>query len=286
MWRQTGANPSGTEVGETDSSQIGGADTGGKNLSQVYDNPKYYEIAFSFRDIPAETDLFEECFKRFSQISVKSVLELGCGNSPHMEEFVKRGYEYSGLDLNDAMLKYSREKASRIGAQVNLIHADMIDFSLETTVDFVYVLLGSLIVQSTSELITHFDSVARVLKKGGLYLLDWCVQYETPFEVEGEDSWEIERDGIKIKTTVSWKAINRVEQTCEETIVLEVNDHGKQLRIAGIDIKRAIYPQEFLLFVSSLKHFEFVGWWNNWDLSQPLEQATKIGRPIALVRRI
>ncbi len=203
-----------------------------------------------------------------------------------MEEFVKRGYEYSGLDLNDAMLEYSREKASRIGAQVNLINGDMISFTLETRVDFVYVLLGSLIVQSTSELITHFDSVARVLKKGGLYLLDWCVQYETPFEVEGGDSWEIERDGIKIKTTVSWKAINRVEQTCEETIVLEVNDHGKQLRIAGTDVKRAIYPQEFLLFVSSLKHFEFVGWWNNWDLSRPLEQATKIGRPIALVRRI
>jgi SAM-dependent methyltransferase len=203
-----------------------------------------------------------------------------------MEELVKRGYEYSGLDLNDAMLEYSKEKASRIGAKVNLIHGDMISFTLETKVDFVYVLLGSLIVRSTSELITHFDSVARVLKKGGLYLLDWCVQYETPFEVEGGDSWEIERDGIKIKTTVSWKAINRVEQTVEETIVLEVNDHGKQLRIAGTDIKRAIYPQEFLLFVSSLKHFEFMGWWNNWDLSRPLEQAAKIGRPIALVRRI
>lgn len=103
---------------------------------------------------------------------------------------------------------------------------------------------------------------------------------------KGGDSWEIERDGIKVQTTVSWKAINRVEQTFEETIVLEVDDHGEKLRIAGTDVKRAIYPQEFLLFVSSLKHFEFVGWWNNWDLSQPLEQAAKIGRPIALVRRI
>jgi len=29
-----------------------------------------------------------------------------------------------------------------------------------------------------------------------------------------------------------------------------------------------------------------VGWWNNWNLSQPLEQADKIDRPIALVRKI
>ena len=253
-------------------------------MSGLYDNPKYYEIAFSFRDIPAEVDVFEECFQRFSQVPVKSVLELGCGNSPHMEELIKRGYQYNGLDLSPAMLDYSREKALRIGAESNLIHADMIDFSLDTKVDFVYVLLGSLYVKSTSELLTHFNSVAQVLKKGGLYLLDWCIQYD-PLS-EGGDSWEIERDGIKVKTTVSWKAINRVEQTFEETITLEVNDHGEKQSLIGKEIKRAIYPQEFLCFVLSFKHFEFVGWWNNWDLRQPLEQANKIDRPIALVRRI
>lgn len=91
-------------------------------MSNLYDNPKYYEIAFSFRDIPAEVDVFEECFKRFSRILVKSVLELGCGNSPHMEELIKRGYQYNGLDLSKAMLEYSKQKASRIGAEVNLIH--------------------------------------------------------------------------------------------------------------------------------------------------------------------
>jgi len=157
-------------------------------MSELYDNPKYYEIAFSFRDIPAEVDVFEECSRHFSQIPVRSVLELGCGNSPHMEELIKRGYQYSGLDLSEAMLGYSREKALRIGAEVNLIHGDMIDFSLATKVDFVYVLLGSLCAKSTSELRTHFNSVAQALKKGGLYLLDWCVQYDPPWESEGGES--------------------------------------------------------------------------------------------------
>ena len=254
--------------------------------SGLYDNPQYYEIAFSFRDISAEVDLFEECFKRFSRIPVKSVLELGCGNSPHMEELIKRGYQYSGLDLSKAMLKYTKDKALRIGAKVNLIQANMVDFSFETTVDFVYVLLDSLYIKNTSELITHFKSVALALKKGGLYLLDWCVKYDQPGKPEGAFSWSMERDGIQVKTTVSWKAINRVEQTFEETITLEVEDHGKKLNIVGKDIRRVIYPQEFLCFVSAFQDFEFVGWWNNWDLSQPLEQANKIGRPIALVRRI
>ena len=258
----------------------------GKELSELYNNPKYYEIAFSFRDISAEVDLFEECFKRFSRIPIKSVLELGCGSCPHMEELVKRGYQYSGLDISKAMLEYSREKAKRIGAQVNLIHADMVDFSLETTVDFAYVLLDSLYVKSTSELIAHFNSVAQALKKGGLYFLDWCVKYDQPGKPEGAFSWNMERDGIQVKTTVSWKVTNRVEQTFEETITLEVVDHGERHNIVGKGIRRVIYPQEFLCFVSASEHFEFVGWWNNWDLAQPLKQANKIDRPIALVRRI
>lgn len=255
-------------------------------MSELYDHPKYYEIAFSFRHIPAEVSVFEECFRRFSRIPVKSVLELGCGNTPHMEELIKRGYRYSGLDLSQAMLKYSRKKASRIGAEVKLIQADMLDFSLDRKVDFVYVLLGSLCAKSAPELLTHFDSVARVLRKGGLYLLDWCIEFDPPRLGEPGDAWEIEREGIRVKTTVSWKALSRVEQTFEETIVLEVDHHGEKLNISGTDIKRAIYPQEFLFFISSHKHFEFVGWWNNWKLQEPLEQAEKIARPIALVRRV
>lgn len=255
-------------------------------MSNLYDNPKYYEIAFSFRNILSEVDLFEECFKRFSQIPVRSVLELGCGTCPHMEELIKRGYQYNGLDLNKAMLEYSRQKALKIGAEVALFQGDMIDFSLERTVDFVYVLLGSLSLKNTSDLITHFNSVARILKKGGLYLLDWCVQFEPPWQTEEGDSWEMESDGIQVKTEISWKAINRVEQTFEETIILEVDDHGKKLSLVDKTIKRAIYPQEFLCFISGLKSFEFVGWWNNWDLSQPLEKADKISRPIVIVRKI
>ncbi len=269
------------------------------NERKVYDNPKYYEIAFSFRDIHAEVDIFEECFKRFSRIPVKSVLELGCGNSPHMEELIKRGYQYNGLDLSKAMLEYSRQKAlpqdevvgersEHIGAEVNLVHGNMADFSLETLVDFVYITLGSLYVRNTPELMTHFNSVAAVLKKGGLYLLDWCIQFTLPFNLPSEngETWEIEKEGIRVKTTVSSKNISIVEQTFEETIILEVNDNGKHHTITGRDVKRAIYPQEFLCLMRSLKDFEFIGWWNNWNLKKPLEQATEIDRPIILIQRI
>ncbi len=255
-------------------------------MSEVYDFPEYYEIAFSWRDISAEVDLFEQCFKHFAETPVKSVLEVGCGNSPHMEELIKRGYDYHGFDLSDKMLEYSRQKLACAGMKANLFRANMVDYEYDTKVDFVFIMLGSLFATSTADLNSHFNSVAKVLNKGGLYLLDWCIQFEPPWETKGGSSWDMERDGIKVKTTVTWKPINLARQTFEETIRFDVDDHGKKLTLTGKDIHRAIYPQEFKCFINCHKNFEFVGWWNNWNLEHPLDFAEKIDRPIILIRKI
>jgi SAM-dependent methyltransferase len=83
-------------------------------VSEVYHNPKYYELAFSFRDIPAEVDVFEALIKQYSRIPVTQVLELGCGPAPHLEELVRRGYTYVGLDLSRSMLAYAQKKAAML----------------------------------------------------------------------------------------------------------------------------------------------------------------------------
>lgn len=41
------------------------------SAGNLYDYPEYYEIAFSYRDIKKEVDVFEECFRRFSKIQVR-----------------------------------------------------------------------------------------------------------------------------------------------------------------------------------------------------------------------
>jgi len=255
-------------------------------MSEVYDSPKYYDIAFSFRDIAAEVDVCEECIRRFSKIEVKSVFEIACGTSPYLEELAKRGYRYLGLDINEEMLAGGEQKAARLGIDAKLIQANLTDFTLDSRVDFAYILLGSLSVTNASEQEAHFNSVARVLKKGGLYLLDWCIQFEPPWQTAGSQTWVLAEEKTNVKTTVSWLLVSATNQTFKETITLEVDDDGRKLTLVGSEIKKAIYPQEFLCIIRNLKQFEFVGWWNNWNLSQPLEDVKEISRPIALVRRI
>jgi SAM-dependent methyltransferase len=251
-------------------------------VSIVYDQPKYYEVAFLFRDISHEVDIFEECIRRYAQVPVHTFLELACGNSPHMTELVARNYRYIGLDLNDHMVNYSRGKVTDPGKS-SIIKGDMCRFALTGSAEFAFVALGSLYAQSTDDLLSHFQSVARVLPSGGLYLLDWCVYFSS---MQGmEESWEIERQGVKVKTTVQGRIVEPVEKLCKELITLEVTDNGLTGKYSGTDVKRIIYPQEFLLLIRHCTDFEFMGWWNNWSLNDPLPGPKPIQRPIMLLRR-
>ena len=253
-------------------------------MNDVYKNPKYYEIAFSFRDIAAEVDVLEHVIQQYSHIPVSTVLDLGCGPAPHLAELARREYQYIGLDLSPAMLEHAQSKADAINASARFELADMTDFGLVEQVDFAVILLGSLQTRNTAELVSHFDSVSRALKPGGLFFLDWCVEF-APSKESG-DSWEMVSGQVKVKTTYQTNLINPVEQIFEGSLTLEVEDEGVMKVFRETAMERQIYPQEFLLFVAARSDFEFIGWWNNWDLTQPLDEAQTISRPITILRRV
>ncbi len=251
----------------------------------LYDYPRYYEIAFSYRDIRKEVDVMEECIRCFSKIPVRRVLDLACGPAPHLEEFARRGYEYVGLDINKSMLDYAGRKARAIGIKAIFVKADMKNFALGKPVDFAFTMLGSLYVKTTEDILNHLNSVAKALKPGGLYLLDWCINFQWGEALEPQ-SWTIEEQGVKIEVLFTSEIVNRAAQLCRNKIAVNVNDHGKNLYLETIEVSRVIFPQEFLLLLEKSGKFEFIGWWNNWNLEEPIDGVERVSRPITLIRRL
>jgi SAM-dependent methyltransferase len=252
-------------------------------MEKLYENPKYYDIAFSFRNLAEEVDLFEAVIARYSKVPVTRMLEVASGQSPHLEELAKRGYEYVGLDLSEKMIEYAEGKAKEIGARADFHIGDIADFTLPNQADFGFILLGSLYGKDTRDVLSHFNAMGKVIRRGGLYLLDWCVSF-APL-ADYEDSWEMESEGIRVKTTYQSKPVDFVEQRVEETITLDVDDHGKRGSFVEKAIRRVIFPQEFLLLVGHQTSFEFMGWWNNWNLDKPLPVEETVTRPIIVLRR-
>lgn len=253
-------------------------------MTTLYDSPTYYDIAFSYRDITEEVDVLEACIKRFSGVPVKSVLEIACGNTPHMPELAKRGYRYTGLDQSEAMLAFSKDRAARLGIDAQFVRSSMAGFKINPPVDFACIMLGSLYIADTAELIGHFDSLAASLKRGGLYFMDACLR--TWVDPAASQTWEMERDGIKVKTVWKSAVADPLAQTYLETIDLDVDDHGRHVTISERFEGRVVYPQDFLLYIKQRGDFEFVGWWNNWDLDQPLDGLKGINRAITVIRRV
>lgn len=258
------------------------------NKENCYDHPRYYELAFAFRDIPYEVSVIERTIKQFAGCEVKNLLELACGPSQHMIELSRRGLRFQGLDINQAMIDYSEEQAKRAGVDALFHNKSMVDFRLEKPVEYVFIALGDLYVRSTEELESHLCSVASVLRQGGLFLLDWCIQFDPAkmFKPEG-DSWEMRNEDIQLQARVVMKPFDHLNQLFEEQLDIEVNDRGTSHSLASHSVKRAVYPQEFLSLIRNMGQFEFVGWWNNWDLEKPMTARTQdIFRPITLLRRL
>lgn len=253
-------------------------------VESFYDNPDYYDLAFSWRDIGKEVDLFEECFARYSRVPVRRVLELASGTSPHIQELSNRGYFYTGLDINKAMLQWSEAKARKLGIEADFIEADMADFNLSEPVDFVFTMCGSLYTKSTHEFTSHLEAVARALRPGGLYLLDWCINFEWN-RPRGEQRWKMKRRGVEIKVRFIEEVINPASQIARHRLTGDLRDRGREHHFESTDTVRVILPQEFLLHLEKCGKFEYIGWWNNWDLERPMEKEESANRPITLIRR-
>lgn len=253
-----------------------------------YNHPRYYELAFAFRDISHEVSVIAQTIQRHARCKVTHFLNLACGPSQHMVALAQRNLEYQGLDINPAMLQYSRQKAQELGIRALFHQQSMVDFRLVHPVDYVFIALGDLYVRSTQELKQHLFSVANAMQPGGLFLLDWCIQFEPAkmFKSEG-DTWEIKDAETTVQCRVVMKPFNHPEQLFEEQLDIKVYNNNQSFDLSSHSIKRAVYPQEFLELIKTMEQFEFVGWWNNWDLEEPLtDKISNIFRPITLLRRL
>lgn len=253
----------------------------------IYGHPLYYEVAFSFFDVKKQVDAFEGIIERFSKIRARRFLDVACGPSLQLRELARRGYGTVGLDNSPEMLRYLVDRAKEEGLRIEAVQADMCAFRLKGRVDFAFVMMGSLVTDSDTKLLSHLDSVAAVLRSGGLYFIqnkavDWTHMKE--------QKWTAEREGVTVNTTFSTRWKDVVNQIYTEKLTLDVNDHGKTTKLESEKDLKFVFPQEFKTLIALNGKFEFLGWWSGtestWFLDKPLDEArTPSNSNMILLRR-
>ncbi len=136
-----------------------------------------YDLLYRDKDYEGECDLIERLFKNYSEISVRDVLDLGCGTGNHAIALSRRGYTVAGVDRSEAMLEEAREKLRRIGqpntGDIEFFCADVRELALERKFDaclMMFAVLGYQI--ENADVLASFRTARRHLRAGGLFIFD------------------------------------------------------------------------------------------------------------------
>ncbi|MCM8747639.1 methyltransferase domain-containing protein [Thermomicrobiaceae bacterium CFH 74404] len=182
-----------------------------------------YDVIAEYYDL--EFDAFTEdvdLYLAFAQRAGTPVLELGCGTGRLLLPLARAGFEVEGVDRSAAMLARAAERLNRHGlSHVRLRQADVTDLSELPERHYSLVVLavnGFLHLLDRAAQVTALEQIHRVLRPGGLLLLD--VLHPTPAQLEGweghllhDASWALP-DG-SLLDRFSARRVSPAEQTIE-----------------------------------------------------------------------
>jgi SAM-dependent methyltransferase len=178
------------------------------HVSGIYDQPELYQLACAYRDVPAEASaLLNWCAKHWRgkrPDGVGSVLELAAGPAEHALQLARGGLRATALDRSPAMCGYAAARAKFAGLELDVVEADMRDFSLPDNFDLAITMLNSVCHLFTlDDLVAHLTAVAAHQAPGGLYIVELAhpADYLAPVPRTSSE-WTIE-DG-SVRAEVRW----------------------------------------------------------------------------------
>jgi SAM-dependent methyltransferase len=250
-----------------------------------YTAPRLYEIAFDMNR-KGEVDFLVHGFKRFARRRVRRVLDIACGTGPHLVRLAERGYQLVGLDLSRRNIEFLGERLAAKALTADLVIGDMTDFRLATPVDAVICMQdsqGHLL--TNAQLLAHLRSVARNLRRGGLYIFDryMASSWTNPAR---SWSWSRRRGGLIVRA--SFSALNDVDpvsQVFKEHMTLEAIENGTRRVYRQTHRSRMVFPQELRGLVDLAGGFEFVEWFFGFKPHQVLERSRHPLLMVVVLRR-
>ena len=238
-----------------------------------YGAPRLYEIAFDMNR-KGEVDFLRHCFRRFAPRPVRRVLDIACGTGPHLARLADHGYAMAGLDLSRANIAFLRDRLAAKGQRAELVVGDMTDFRLRRPVDAAICMQdsqGHLL--TNDQLIAHLRTVARALRRGGVYVFD---RYMASSWTNPARSWSWSRRRGRLIVRASFSAlhdVNPVSQIFREHMTLEAVENGTRRVYRQTHLSRMVFPQELRALVDLAGDFEFVQWFYGFKPHQVLERS-------------
>lgn len=135
----------------------------------------YYDLIYSnVVNYKGECDALEEIFRKFCLEEPRDILDVGCGTGSHAVILAQRGYKVCGIDISEVMIQKAKEKAERIGVEVEFKVQDMRRINLYKRFDCAICMFGGFCyLLSYDDLTRLFYGLKEHLKKDGLFIFEF-----------------------------------------------------------------------------------------------------------------
>jgi SAM-dependent methyltransferase len=212
---------------------------------ELYNLPLYYDIAFSW-DIEPEIKWFGELFQERVPFPVENILEAACGTGRFLVALPKHNYRVTGYDASPVMLDYARKKVEGAGTadSVTLVNARMESATFPRGFDAALNSINSLgYLLEDDDIVSHFRLTGEALKPGGVYIVQVSTAWDDQAKMN-ESTWEMERDGIRVKTTWSIESEDRGARRSNQVCRMEIDDHGeRRLLVDRHELRLWVYDE-------------------------------------------
>lgn len=257
---------------------------------RIYDAARSYDVAFSFRDVPAECDTLAGRVRRHAGREVASVLELAAGPARHAREFARRGAAATALDSAPSMGAYALDRAHADGLAIDAVCADMADFRLGRRFDLAVLLMDSAsYLLDNDSVLRHLDVVADHLVDGGLYVLEMAHPRDA-FGLGGStrSTWTQESDGWRV--TTQWGAegdvFDPITQVEAVTVTLDWSSPEGSGRLVETARQRRFTATELDALVRASGRFEMIEQLGALAPPVPFDNAQAAWRMVPVLRRL
>lgn len=221
----------------------------------IYDFPRYYDLVYG-SDWKAECRFLKKCFERFATGTVHSLFEPACGTGRLLYRFGKKGYEVSGIDLNQKAVEYCNRRLKKREISGCALVGDMTDFQLGQPADAAFNTINSFRhLNSHHAAVKHLKCMADALRSGGLYVMGLHL---TPTAVppSEDESWIAARKDLQVNTRMWLTERNLAERFESFAIHFEVYTPEKFIRIEDELIFRTYTAPEFHELLDEVPEFE------------------------------
>jgi SAM-dependent methyltransferase len=250
-----------------------------------YDHPEYYDLSLC-DETPLEAAFIEAACRKYCDFPVRRLLEPACGTGRLVVELAARGYQVTGLDLNEKALDFLHKRLKKRKLRAEVLRADMTDFSLPQPAEAAFCLLNSfrhLLTEAAAK--RHLEAVARNLRPGGIYILG--LHLLPPDTDENSiERWRSRQGKTQISTDLRVMATDRRRRIERLQISLLVRRGEKLWRFRGeFDFRMYTAPQ-FRRLLAGVPAFELCDVYDFWyEIDEPLKLDNEISDTVFILKK-